>query len=177
MIEILFVLTVLFVAYLLYNNPTSAPVEVANTQTPTNTPSPSFVNKPRTQPDLITIKPKPLAPVSSEPASSPAKNIAAAPVPAKPSATPPPVVSLAIAPTVQSPKKQPPLKREVRHPKTGEIANTYSNYRFTKRWVKEALVSEGLLPTIYKSNDLTDAIEENIKAALVQLAAMDKYRV
>ncbi len=64
----------------------------------------------------------------------------------------------------------------LRDPKTGEVSNAYTNYRFTKRWIKEALVSEGLLPKVYKNNELDADTEASIKAALAMLEAMDKYR-
>lgn len=64
----------------------------------------------------------------------------------------------------------------LRDPKTGEVSNAYTNYRFTKRWIKEALVTEGLLPKVYKNNELDADAEASIKAALTKLEAMDKYR-
>lgn len=69
------------------------------------------------------------------------------------------------------------VKKGLRDPKTGEVATSYNNYRFTKRWIKEALVSEGLLEKVYKNNELDAATEAAIKEALVKLEAMDKYRV
>ncbi len=70
-----------------------------------------------------------------------------------------------------------PQKQALKNPKTGEIATQYQRYQFAKRWIKEALVEEGLLEKIYKANELTPAIEEKIKAALTQLESNEKYRV
>ncbi|WP_349432145.1 hypothetical protein Q9L42_004980 [Methylomarinum sp. Ch1-1] len=56
------------------------------------------------------------------------------------------------------------------------MAKIPNNYRFTKRWVKEALVNEGLLDKIYKNNELDDATNAKIKTALDKLKAMDKYQ-
>jgi hypothetical protein len=67
-------------------------------------------------------------------------------------------------------------KKGLRDPKTGEVATSYNNYRFTKRWIKDALVSEGLLEKVYKNNELDAATEVAIKEALVKLEGMDKYR-
>nr|WP_305909532.1 hypothetical protein [Methylomarinum sp. Ch1-1]MDP4522451.1 hypothetical protein [Methylomarinum sp. Ch1-1] len=64
----------------------------------------------------------------------------------------------------------------VKNPETGEVAKIPNNYRFTKRWVKEALVNEGLLDKIYKNNELDDATNAKIKTALDKLKAMDKYQ-
>ena len=67
-------------------------------------------------------------------------------------------------------------KRGLKDPKTGEVTTAYSNYRFTKRWIKEALVAEKLLDKIYKNDELTADIEANIKSAVIKLEAIDKYR-
>lgn len=68
------------------------------------------------------------------------------------------------------------VKKGLRDPKTGEIATLYSNYRFTKRWIKDALVTEGLVEKVYKNNELDTAIEATIKDALVKLEAIDTYK-
>ncbi|CAA9889395.1 conserved hypothetical protein [Candidatus Methylobacter favarea] len=67
-------------------------------------------------------------------------------------------------------------KKGIKDPKTGEIATAYYNYRFTKRWIKEALVAEGLLEKVYKNNELDAETEAKIKDAIQKLEAMDKYR-
>jgi len=74
-------------------------------------------------------------------------------------------------------KTQDAVKKGLRDPKTGEVATSYSNYRFTKRWIKDALVAEGLLEKVYKNNELDDAIEATIKDAIIKLEAIDKYKV
>ena len=68
------------------------------------------------------------------------------------------------------------LPAELVNPKTGERASLPNNYRFAKRWIKEALVEEGLLPKIYKNNELDDAANKKIKKALGQLATNKKYQ-
>ena len=67
-------------------------------------------------------------------------------------------------------------KKGLLDPKTGEVTTSYNNYRFTKRWIKDALVSEGLLTKVYKNNELEPAIEATIKAAIVKLEALEKYK-
>ena len=64
----------------------------------------------------------------------------------------------------------------LKNPKTGEIAKFPSNYNFAKRWLKDALVEEGLLDKIYKSAELDDETNEKIHSALLQLKALDKYQ-
>ena len=65
----------------------------------------------------------------------------------------------------------------IRNPETGETANIPNNYRFSKRWIKEVLVKEGLLDKIYKNNELTDDINAKIKQALADLQMIEKYKV
>jgi len=65
----------------------------------------------------------------------------------------------------------------LRNPLTGEIAKIPNNYRFSKRWIKEALVAEELLDKIYKNSELNDEINTKIKAALETLKTMQKYHV
>ena len=67
-------------------------------------------------------------------------------------------------------------KRGLKDPKTGEVTTVYSNYRFTKRWIKEALVAEKLLEKIYKNDELTADIELKIKSAVIKLETIDKYQ-
>ena len=64
----------------------------------------------------------------------------------------------------------------LKNPKTGEIEKLPSSYAFAKRWIKEALVEEGLLDKIYKNNELDANASERVKNALHQLKAMEKYQ-
>jgi predicted double-glycine peptidase len=73
--------------------------------------------------------------------------------------------------------KQTVRKKGLKDPKTGEITTTYSNYRFTKRWIKEALVTEGLLEKVYKNNELNADCEAAIKVAIAQLETIEQYKV
>lgn len=67
-------------------------------------------------------------------------------------------------------------KTGLKNPQTGEIATSYANYRFMKRWIKEALVAEGLLEKIYKNNELDAQVEVKIKEALAQLETIARYQ-
>ena len=66
---------------------------------------------------------------------------------------------------------------EMKNPKTGEQAKVANNYRMVKRWIKEALVEEGLLEKIYKTNEMDDAAKAEVAKALSIIKAMDKYKV
>ena len=64
----------------------------------------------------------------------------------------------------------------LKDPVTGEVVTTYTNYRFTKRWIKEALVAEKLVDKIYKNDELNADAEAKIKAGLIKLEGMKKYK-
>ena len=64
----------------------------------------------------------------------------------------------------------------LRNPKTGEVAKIAARYRMCKRWIKDALVTEGLLEKVYKTNEIDDAAKVKIDKALVKLAKMEKYQ-
>ncbi|MDO9107310.1 MAG: hypothetical protein Q7U57_20395 [Methylovulum sp.] len=145
MTEVLFILTTIFVAYVVYvivNEQKSvakpvAPEEPAKVQLVTEQVRPVITTKP--------IAPKKKPPV-------------------------------AVKKTVAAPAMPIAAKGSIRNPESGEVATVTNNYRFTKRWIKEALVTEGLLDKIYKNNELDATTEGLIKAALLQLEAIDKYR-
>lgn len=72
--------------------------------------------------------------------------------------------------------KTKPASGSLRNPETGDVDKIATSYRMTKRWIKEALVTEGLLPKIYKTAELDDAAKLKINKALVKLVKMDKYQ-
>ena len=64
----------------------------------------------------------------------------------------------------------------LKNPQTGEITKIPTNYAFAKRWIKDALVTEGLLEKVYKNNELDEAAKLKIQEALQKLQAIDKYQ-
>jgi hypothetical protein len=66
---------------------------------------------------------------------------------------------------------------EVKNPLTGEVSKIPNNYRFGKRWIKEALVAEGLLDQVYKNNEINEAVNAKVQVAMMSLKNMDKYKV
>jgi hypothetical protein len=64
----------------------------------------------------------------------------------------------------------------LRDPVSGERAPAPNNYRFAKKWIKEALVSEGLLPRVYKSAELKGELSDQVKDALEKLKHLEKYQ-
>lgn len=146
MAEGLFILTIIFVAYVVY--------AVVDEKKATSKPA-----VPQAKPDV------PQAPPETTPPEAVAKI-----------ETPPPVKPASIKKPTPAPIAKSPAKKGLRDPKTGDVATTYSNYRFTKRWIKDALVSEGLLEKVYKNNELDAAAEAAIKAAIAKLEAIEKYQ-
>ncbi len=74
------------------------------------------------------------------------------------------------------PALDPDAIHSVRNPLTGEVSKITANYPFTKRWIKEALVSEGLLEKVYSTNELNDEINGKIKQALTVLKTLPQYQ-
>jgi hypothetical protein len=200
MIEGLFVLTTIFVAYVVYaiigdqrasakskalaakpETPVAAveqpkpPVAVAQEK-------PAAV-KPAAQAKTAATKPaatKKATPPAAKPAA--AKSTEAKPAaskPAAPKAAAKPATTKAATATKPAAAKQPPAAAPsagLKNPNTGEVATAYHNYRFTKRWIKDALVEEGLLDKVYTANELNPEVDAKIKEAIAKLEAMDKYR-
>jgi hypothetical protein len=147
MTEVLFILVAIIVAYVIY--------VIVSEQKSTST---SAVNQAKPEKPVEAIK-------QSTPQSAPKIEKVAA------------VKSVASATHKPEPATQHAGKRGLKNPNTDEVATTYSNYRFTKRWIKEALVAEGLVDKVYKNDELNAELETKIKSAVLKLEANDKYRV
>ncbi|MEQ1545304.1 hypothetical protein [Methyloglobulus sp.] len=176
MTEGLFVLTTLFVAYVIYviiNEKKAG--NIATKSTASATPPKQQVSVAE-KPAVAVIKPNPV------PAAKPAvaKPVAAAKKPAVAAA--PKLAPVVASKPVAAPKPAMVAAPEaikgsgLKDPKTGEVATTYSNYRFTKRWIKEALVEEKLVDKVYKNDELNAGVEAKIKAGLTKLEGMKKYK-
>lgn len=144
MFEGLFVLTVIFVAYIAYQVMSEKKAD-AQTAVAEATPAPAPAPKPA-------------------PAAKQAESLAPTA-----SASTAPEAARASAPSAAT-------RAGIRNPATGEVSAAFTNYRFAKRWIKEALVSEGLLDKIYKNNELDADAEAKIKDAVAKLEAMAKYQ-
>ena len=163
--EILIILTVVFIAYLVYNAVgdakksksdsanVAAPVSVARTQATKATATQPAAKKPA--PVKSTTKPTPAKPIAKAKQPEKAKTVKAKPAP----------TSAASA------------VKEIRNPETNEVSAVASNYRFIKRCIKDAMVTEGLLDKVYKTNELDDSNAEKIKDALNKIKALKKYQV
>ncbi len=161
MSEVFFVLTVIYIAYVIYG--------VSDDEVQIDQP---------TKPDIASTKKSPVPPEEVEVArKSPAK-----PQESTAKSTPDKAVAKTGSPTEAKIKKTAAPKIELRtvemkNPKTGEQAKVANNYRMVKRWVKEALVEEQLLEKIYKNSELDDEAKVKVAKALSIIKAMDKYKV
>jgi hypothetical protein len=151
MTEVLFILVTIFVAYIIY--------VVVNTQKAT-TIAHSPVSQEKPEKPVAVVKQSAPRPVTQKKEVPEIKPVAAAATKSEP---------------IVSPRDA--GKKGLKDPKTGEVATRYSNYRFTKRWIKEALVAEKLLDKVYKNDELNADIEAKIKSAILKLEAIKKYRV
>ena len=85
------------------------------------------------------------------------------------------------APAEETPQMQAATHAEpekvvhLKDPLTGEISPVPSNYRFAKKWIKEALVTEGLLNKVYKNSELTETVNSKAREALDQFKKLEQY--
>jgi hypothetical protein len=63
----------------------------------------------------------------------------------------------------------------LRNPLTDETSPVPSNYRFAKKWIKEAMVTEGLLAKVYKNSELTESLNSAAKEAIEKFKHLEKY--
>ncbi|QJD30009.1 hypothetical protein [Methylococcus geothermalis] len=152
MTELLFVFTVVFVGYVLYEvfKTVSRPASTAETHV-------------ACAPEVTVAKP----------AETPAEAVAepAAEEPAEAAATP------EKTPAVEEAAAEAEEKAvSLRNPATGEIAPVPTNYRFAKKWIKEALVAEGLLDRVYKNAELKGDTVQKVKDALERFKGLAKYQ-
>ena len=103
----------------------------------------------------------------AKPAAATAPKAAAA----KPKATPEPAPAPAVAESAATEEKTVTL----RDPASGDTTAVPSNYRFAKKWIKEAMVAEGLLPKVYKNSELKGDLNSQAKAALEKFKDIKKY--
>jgi type IV secretory pathway VirB10-like protein len=125
------------------------------------------VAKQQTKPKSAAAKPKPSPTAKAKPAA--AKK--AAPAKPKPAAKP------KAAPAKSTTAKATDNVIAFRNPDTGEEAKIPPSYPFSKRWIKDALITEGLLDRIYKNNELDDANTKKVTEALEKLKTIEKYVV
>lgn len=153
MAELLFIATTIFVAYVVF-------VVLGGKKEVPETPK------------AEAPKPAPIPEPAAPPAAAKTVEKPAKPTPAKPAAK----TASKAAPAKATAAKPAANADSLKNPKTGEVAKFPASYSFAKRWIKDALVEEGLLDKVYKNNELDEATNAKIQAALQQLRTMDKYQ-
>lgn len=153
MAELLFIATTIFVAYVVF--------EVTGKK-----------NKPASKPTTLEPSPAPGPTASTDKPETSNTETTASSVSTP---TPTPVAKKKSPPTAKSSASKQAVNT-VKNPKTGAVDKLPSSYAFAKRWIKEALVEEGLLDKIYKNNEMDANTSEKVRNALQQLKAMDKYQ-
>ncbi len=177
MIELMFVLTTVFVAYVVYSitqekqridkatvhgEPATADIVVRREEVSTVAAG--------IQAETVAPLAQPRVGSNTAPQKQETATIKPVPAQAKP--------KLAVTPANTNVQEvSSGAKSAIRNPNTGEVASLASNYRFMKRWIKEALVDEGLLDKIYKNNELDADAEARIKQALLGLQEKEGYQV
>jgi hypothetical protein len=146
MTELLFILTIIYVAYVIYKV-----ADESKTETPATKSG-----------SVATI----LTPSGPTPVVETVVDSVAEPVPVVEN-KPEEKVEVKPAPVVSS--------SNLRDPDTGEAAKVTNNYRGLKRWLKEALVKEGLLEKVYPTTELNDETNAKIREALEKIKTMPKY--
>ncbi len=96
--------------------------------------------------------------------------------PAAPSPEPAAPAAATEAPRSASSVADPGKAVNLRNPVTGEVSPVPGNYRFAKKWIKEAMVVEGLLNKVYKNSELTVAVSPKVKEAIEQFKKLEKYQ-
>jgi len=148
MSELIFVLIVLYVAYVIKK---------------------SCNEEKETGLDFLTNE----VPVSKAKASTPAP-VKKEEKPAPKKAKDKPVAKAKPVQTLSDGKKIP--MGNLRNPETGVEDKIANSYRMCKRWIKEALVTEGLLDKVYKTSEIDDDKKIEINLAIEKLLLLGKYR-
>lgn len=104
---------------------------------------------------------------------------AAAPAKPEPAAAPKPQAQQSRKAEAETKKPEAAVEEtrglQLKDPVSGETCPAPTNYRFAKKWVKEAMVAEGLLDRVYKTADLDEAGSQRVREALEKFKAVEKY--
>lgn len=164
MTELLFIAITIFFIYVVFQV-VGKQEEPESTQEESKPAKPVEAAKPQAEADAR--EPTPAA-KASKPASKRTSK-ASSPAKSKTGTSPEAAVPAATAEAVAG-------SDSIKNPKTGEVAKVTGNYAFAKRWIKDALVEEGLLDKVYKNNELDADTTAKIQDAMQKLKAMAKYQ-
>ena len=171
MLQLVAGLTVVFVGYVLYEVFKTVSAETSR-QASAKAPPPVAAKPQEAAKAAAVTEAKKSAPepVTAAPAAEARK---AAPEPAE--AAP---AAVAVKPEPEAKKAAAEESRGgllIKDPASGEAGPAPTNYRFAKKWVKEAMVAEGLLDKVYKAAELDEAGTRKVREALEKFRAMKKY--
>lgn len=147
MAEILFILVILYAAYVIHSV-----VNCKRQNKAEEKPAPSSIIELKTPSKIVKKQDKPVTAKVQKP-RKPAKK----------------------KPVSKKTKEKLP-KGSVRNPDSGEITKIATSYRMTKRWIKEALVTEGLLDKVYKVSEIDETATKKINKALDKIQTIAKYQ-
>ncbi len=154
MSELLFILTIIYAAYVIYLAKTKRDEvkqnELVETKVPVSVPEATGKKEQSTMVEKVKPVVKKAKPKKSVKKPKPVKKV--------------------------NSEKVKVEKGSLRNPETGEIAKIATSYRMCKRWIKDALVTEDLVERIYKASEIDDALKVKLNKALEKLAKMDKYQ-
>lgn len=172
MAEILFILVTLYAVYVVHNvvtgNQTSK--EDSNVQSPEALKKVVIATKEDVK---VELKVKPQKAVAKKVVATKTKVKSKAV--AKPKAATKPKIASKSKVASKTKSKSDLPSGSVRNPETGEVVKVASSYRMTKRWIKDALVTEGLLDKVYKVSEIDEAATIKINQALDKFKVMDKF--
>ena len=168
---LLYLLIAAFIGYVAYALGSLIFIDQSKSKSQSRAPAASGSDtvKQQAKPKSAAAKPKPSSTAKPKPKSSAAKKTT--PAKPKPSAKP------KAAPVKSAAAKATDNVIAFRNPDTGEEAKIPPSYPFSKRWIKDALITEGLLDRIYKNNELDDANTKKVTEALEKLKTIEKYVV
>ncbi len=64
----------------------------------------------------------------------------------------------------------------LRNPESGEKVKLPNSYRMTRKWIKQALVNEGLLDKVYTNKEINEETQRQIHQAIQALLNNKKYQ-
>ncbi len=169
MAEVLFVLLTVYVVYVVHGVVYKKEAKKDAPPTPESKPT-VVAEKASVKQQAVVVKGE--KPAVKKPVAKKAAPVKAKP---KPAAKSKPTAKAKPATKAKTASKAKSASSSLRNPETGQVDKMATSYRMSKRWIKEALVTEGLLPKVYKTTEIDDAVKKSAKTALDKLAKMDKY--
>lgn len=175
MTELLFIAITIFAAYAVFSVVKTPESQGESNDTPPPAPEQPEQDAQPAEPASASEQPAAVTAKASKPAKTPASKSSAKSTTRKSSKASAPA-STEAAPAAEPAAAPANDSDSIKNPKTGEVSKIPGNYAFAKRWIKDALVSEGLLDKVYKNTELDNATQAKIQSAIQQLKSLPNYR-